>query len=116
MARRSAVAEADGVEESDDRLADVLLERSIARAVVARLDRLGGSPVAMAMISIRLVTPGLSSLRTTSRPESVTAERSFRLIRSGGSRTRTRPRSPLNVVDMRAVGSWRSMIFAPTSP
>ena len=68
------------------------------------------------MISIRLVTPGLSSALTTSRPESVTAERTLRRITSGGSSTFTTPRSEESDVDMRLSGSWRSMIFAPISP
>ncbi len=37
------------------------------------------------MMSIRFVTPGLSSPRRTSLPESVTAERTFLRIVSGGS-------------------------------
>ncbi len=68
------------------------------------------------MISIRFDTPGFSSARTTSRPESVTAERTLRLIASGGSRTLTMPRSEESEVDMRLPGSCRSMIFAPRSP
>ena len=67
-------------------------------------------------MSIRLVIPGLSSPRRTSRPESVTALLTFLRIdvglvehvaRSPARRRRSSTSS--------ASGSWRSMIRAPTS-
>ena len=64
-------------------------------------------------MSIRLVTPGLSSPRRTSRPESVTAERNFLRIASGSSSSRTVPCGVPPVVDIFFVGSCRSMMRAP---
>ena len=66
-------------------------------------------------MSIRFVTPGLSSARRTSLPESVTAERNFLRIVSGSSSSLTVPCGVPPVVDILFVGSWRSMIRAPTS-
>jgi hypothetical protein len=72
-------------------------------------------PRATASTSIRLLTPGLSSPRRISVPESVTARLIFFSIVFGSSRTRTVPSSVPPVVDIFRVGSWRSMMRAPTS-
>ena len=66
-------------------------------------------------MSIRFVTPGLSSPRRTSEPESVTADLNFFMTTSGSSRIRTVPCGVPEVVDIFFVGSCRSMIRAPTS-
>ena len=63
---------------------------------------------------MRFVTPGLSSARTMSLPESVTARLIFFSIVAGSSRTRTVPSGVPPVVDILLVGSWRSMIPPPT--
>jgi hypothetical protein len=57
---------------------------------------------------------GLSGPATTSRPESVTAIFTFRWISSGGSVTFKVPSGDSVDLDIFAVGSWRSMILAPT--
>ena len=67
------------------------------------------------MMSIRFVTPGLSSPRRTSPPESVTALRTFLRIVSGGSSSSSVPCGVPPVVDIFLVGSCRSMIRAPIS-
>jgi hypothetical protein len=65
------------------------------------------------MISIRLAMPSLPSPRRTSRPESVTAERTFLATVSGGSMTSTVPCGVPRVVDIFRVGSCRSMTRWP---
>ena len=67
------------------------------------------------MMSIRFVTPGLSSPRRTSLPESVTADWTFLRITSGGSSISSVPCGVPPVVDIFFVGSCRSMIRAPIS-
>ena len=59
--------------------------------------------------------PALSGPRTTSLPESVTAERNFLTMTSGSSRTSTVPCGLPPVVDIFFSGTWRSMIRAPTA-
>ena len=58
--------------------------------------------------------PGLSGPRTTSVPESVTAERTLRSRSSGSSSTNTVPCSLPPVVAILRSGACRSMIRAPT--
>ena len=71
-------------EQLDDGLADVLLELAVAAVAVVRLDLARAcGPEATERMSIRFETPGLSSARRTSRPESVTAERNFLRIDVG---------------------------------
>ena len=69
---------------------------------------------AMARISMRFDTPGLSSARTMSLPESVTARLNLRRTTSGSSSTSTVPCSDPPVVDILRSGSWRSRTRAPT--
>ena len=57
---------------------------------------------------------GLSSPATTSRPESVTALRTFFAMASGGSRTAIVPCGESADFDIFASGNCRSMILAPT--
>ena len=64
---------------------------------------------------MRFVTPGLSSARTMSLPESVTARLIFFSIVAGSSRTRTVPSGVPPVVDILLAGSCRSMMRPPTS-
>ena len=57
---------------------------------------------------------GLSGRATTSRPESVTAERTLRRMASGGSSSSMRPAGDALDFDILAVGTWRSMTRPPT--
>ena len=57
--------------------------------------------------------PSLPSPRRTSRPESVTAERTFLATTSGGSITSTVPCGVPPVVDILRVGSCRSITRPP---
>jgi len=66
------------------------------------------------MIVIRFSIPSLPSPRRTSRPESVTALLIFFRTTSGSSSMSTVPCAVPPVVDIFFVGSWRSMIFAPS--
>ena len=113
--RSSAYRPWIGSSNVDDRLRDVGLELAVARRLVPHLDRPGGSPVATVKRSIRFVTPGLSSPRRISLPESVTALLTFFRIVSGGSSMRSVPCAVPPVVDIFFAGSCRSMIRAPTS-
>src|SRR5262245_63426819 len=75
----------------------------------------GSSPVQAPRIDRRFDTPGLvAGSNRTSPSLSVTARLNLRLMASDDSSTRTLPWGELTDFDIFWVGSWRSMIRAPT--